>query len=136
MPPQLVAETLMTLQHILFPMSDEKSDSMLVEMANKYADIFDGDCLNRDEYTRIAATVKPLYWSERLARLQEAAQQPQPRSRLMVWIDEHTSERNALYVAILGLFLSVLFGLLGVIIGIVQTVISYRAWKQPMQQSS
>ena len=131
-------ETFVSLQHILFNAADDRSDSLLEELAAEYGSGFDHDCLKRDEYSTAfdPVNIQYVYWGERLAKLRDAVKDPKPRSRMMVWVHEHTSERNALYVAILGLFLAVLFGMLGVIISIVQTVISYWAWKYPVPQPS
>jgi hypothetical protein len=48
------------------------------------------------------------------------------------WFERHTSERNALIIALIGLFLAALFGFLGLLVGIAQLVVSYYAWKQPV----
>jgi fatty acid desaturase len=64
-------------------------------------------------------------------KLHRLVRNPKPQNRLEQWIDRHTTERNALYIALIGLFLAVLFGFLGLIVGIIQTWITYKAWKYP-----
>lgn len=53
------------------------------------------------------------YWGPRLLRLLEIVDNPPPANKLIAWFERHTSERNALTIAILGLFLSALLGFLG-----------------------
>ena len=72
-----------------------------------------------------------VYWGARLARLDDIVKNPPPKNRFVSWIERHTSERNALTVALIGLFLSALFGLLGVIVGLAQLWITILAWKYP-----
>jgi hypothetical protein len=73
-----------------------------------------------------------MYWGSRLAKLHDLVQHPPPANRLVYWFERHTSERNALSVAILALLLSALFGLLGVIIGCLQLAFAWMAWKYPV----
>ena len=56
------------------------------------------------------------YWGDRLATLLDVVKRPPPANAIVAWFERHTSERNALTVAILGLFLSVLIGLLSFVI--------------------
>ena len=94
--------------------------------------IFDRDLLIYDGLIReLPADFKCLYWSRRLKALHAVVTAPPPRNRIVSWFERHTSERNALTVAVIGLFLSVLFGFLGLLVGIAQLVISIWAWKYP-----
>jgi hypothetical protein len=76
------------------------------------------------------------YWGERLTEIRDIISHPPPANKMIAWLERHTSERNALTVAILGLFLSALFGLLGLLVGIAQLVVSIYAWKSPAAQPS
>jgi hypothetical protein len=71
------------------------------------------------------------YWGERLETLYNLVEDPPPANVLVAWFERHTSERNALTVAIIGLFLAVVFGFLSVVIGILQLVVAWLAWKYP-----
>jgi hypothetical protein len=71
------------------------------------------------------------YWGNRLKILRNMVTNPPPANKLVSWVERHTSERNALTVAIIGIFLSALFGFLGFTVGLAQLVISILAWKQP-----
>jgi hypothetical protein len=73
-----------------------------------------------------------MYWGGRLARLYDVVKRPPPRNMLVSWVERHTSERNALTLAIIGLFLAVFFGILGFITSVIQVVVSWMAWKHPI----
>lgn len=79
----------------------------------------------------IPTDFKCIYWGERLRILEAITADPPPGNKIVSWIERHTSERNALTVAIIGVFLAVLFGFLGFIVGIAQLVVSILAWKYP-----
>ncbi|KAH8807306.1 hypothetical protein F5884DRAFT_880221 [Xylogone sp. PMI_703] len=132
LPPRLLLETLHSLQFVLFPSFDEKSFNLLDKLVHDNRSGLDPDSLAYDGLIReLPADFEYHYWGSRLVKLHNLVMNPKPKHRLGQWVQRHTSERNALYVALAGLFLSVLFGFLGVIIGIIQTWISYQAWKHP-----
>lgn len=70
------------------------------------------------------------YWGPRLAKLSEVVERPRPTNSFVSWFERHTSERNALTVAIIGLFMSVLLGLLSLVVGILQLAVAWYAWKE------
>lgn len=73
-----------------------------------------------------------VYWGDRLANLYEVVKRPPPANSIVSWFERHTSERNALTIAMVGLFLAVLFGFLSVILGLLQLVVAWLAWKYPV----
>lgn len=79
---------------------------------------------------------KFVFWADRLRALEEITAKRPPRNKVVSWIERHTSERNALTVAIFGLLLAVLFGFLGLIVGIAQLVVSILAWKYPSSSAA
>jgi len=79
---------------------------------------------------------KFVFWGERLRTLEEITANPPPRNKVVSWMERHTSERNALTVAIFGLSLAVLFGFLGLLVGVAQLVVSILAWKYPTASSA
>ncbi|KAH6962308.1 hypothetical protein BKA56DRAFT_597532 [Ilyonectria sp. MPI-CAGE-AT-0026] len=133
LPPRLLLETLLTFHTILFPIAsagDKRSHSMLGKMIRKQG---------FDQEGKWVGFVRPLppdmvymYWGDRLAKLYEVVKRPPPTNPVVAWFERHTSERNALTVAILGLFLAVLFGFLSVILGLLQLVVAWLAWKYPV----
>jgi hypothetical protein len=92
---------------------------------------FDEDAMWIEFVRELPADFSFLYWGDRIAKLYDLTKHPPPANALVSWFERHTSERNALTVAIIGLFLSVLFGFLGVVIGLFQSVIAWLAWKYP-----
>lgn len=76
-----------------------------------------------------------MYQNARLEELYRFLEDLPPRNRFTWWIEWHTSERNALTVAIMGLFLSVFFGLLACLIDIAQLVVAILAWNRPNEPS-
>lgn len=70
------------------------------------------------------------YWGDRLLTLYDLVKQPPLKNTIVRWFGRHTSERNALTAAILGL-LSAIFGLLSFIVGRLQLVLAVVAYKIP-----
>ncbi|KAL3473150.1 hypothetical protein BJX99DRAFT_272410 [Aspergillus californicus] len=137
LPPQLLLETLHSIHFILFPVSDASGKSMrcLKRLIRKHnfdpnAEWFEG-AIRED----IPTTFRYQYWNSRIEQLYMVVKNPPPANRLISWIERHTSERNALTVAIVGLFLSAFFGLLTCIIGAAQLAIAVLQWKQPRDPS-
>jgi hypothetical protein len=130
LPPKLLLETLHSLQCILFPPVDEKSSRFLENIVRDAKSGFDPDCLLYEGYTRsVPENFEYRYWGNRLAKLHQLVTNPKPSHRLSQWIQRHASERNALFVAILSLVLSALFGFLSVVLGILQAWLAYESWK-------
>ncbi|OTB19400.1 hypothetical protein K445DRAFT_8441 [Daldinia sp. EC12] len=131
LPPRILRETLYSIYRILFPL-DEKSAKFARQLINEQDRRFDHSLLQ--DPGAIHPMSEPFqfaFWGKRLQRLEDVVAHPPPTNRLISWIERHTSERNALTVAIVGLFFAALFGLLGVMVGVAQLVLSYYAWKYP-----
>lgn len=132
-------ETLVTIYYILFPSSDDEWSARLAKsLIEKWK--FDPD-FTHDDLRRILTTDKSLltidgfectYWATRLRDLEKIAEKPPASNRFISWVDRHTSDRNALTIAILGLFLAALFGLIGCLLGVAQLVVAILAWKYPV----
>ncbi|KAL2802181.1 hypothetical protein BJX63DRAFT_438120 [Aspergillus granulosus] len=137
LPPQVLAETLHTIQFILFPVSGykaQKSIRILDVLVRKHG--FDPNAeLNEGRIRNDGTEVRYWYWNDRLEVLYHLAKNPPPRNRLVGWVERHTTERNALTVAIIGLFLSAFFGLITCLIGGAQLAIAILAWKDPKKSS-
>ncbi|KAK0710088.1 hypothetical protein B0T26DRAFT_679412 [Lasiosphaeria miniovina] len=109
-PRQLLVETLLSIYNVLFPLSVDKRSLKLARSLVHYPAAsarFDPNLLVDDGLVRDlpdhADDFHFVYWAE----------------------------RDALTVALNGLFLAELFGLLGVVVGIAQLVVSYLAWEYP-----
>lgn len=71
------------------------------------------------------------FWGDRLAKLYDAVRCPPPTNAMVAWFERHTSERNALTVAIIGVMLAVLFGFLSFVVGLLQLVLAWMAYCNP-----
>ncbi|KAF7917219.1 uncharacterized protein EAE98_010324 [Botrytis deweyae] len=130
LPPQLLLETLYSLQCILFPPTDEKSSRFLENIIQEAEASFDPDCLLYEGYNRpVPENFEYHYWGDRLAKLNHLVTHPRSSHRIGQWIQRNASERNALFVAILSLVLSAFFGFLSVILGMFQAWVAYMSWK-------
>ncbi|KAL6788657.1 hypothetical protein J3E68DRAFT_430875 [Trichoderma sp. SZMC 28012] len=131
LPPRLLFETLYTIYEILLPyVTDDESDALARELTSTYGlndssdAAFDPNLIVWDGLFRTPPSFKLVYWTKRLRNLQTAVDHPPPSNGLVSWVERHTSERTALTVALIGLFLTAAFGLLSVLIGIAQLVVS------------
>ncbi|KAI1404772.1 hypothetical protein F4819DRAFT_446314 [Hypoxylon fuscum] len=134
LPPRLLFETLLSLHSILFPIASsgsKRSISLLRKCIR--AQGLDSELLWFEYVRPIPSDFTFKYWGRRLEKLQELTKRPPPRNSLVSWFERHTSERNALTVAIIGLFLTALLGFLGVVVGMFQLVIAWMAWKDARQ---
>ena len=137
LPPQLLVETLYSIYYILFPIATNKKSAKFAkkltqakrdtDMSRSSDSIFDPNLLVYDGLIRpLPGNFKFVYWTKRLRALQTVVDKPPPSNKIISWFERHTSERNALTVAILGLFLTALFGLLSFLVGVAQLVVSLK----------
>ncbi|KAL6814505.1 hypothetical protein J3E69DRAFT_347390 [Trichoderma sp. SZMC 28015] len=137
LPPQLLVETLYSIYYILIPLATDKRSAKFAkkltrpnndpDACNSSDSAFDPNLVVYDSLVRsLPADFKFVYWTKRLRNLQAVVDHPPPSNKVVSWFERHTSERNALTVAMIGLFLTALFGLLSVLVGIAQLVISLK----------
>lgn len=144
MPPQLLAETHYTIYTILFPVGTNKKSFKFAKRLTRQEEsthaldyAFDSNLLTYDgPVYKLPADFGCLYWCRRLKALEALAEARPPTNKFMSWVERHTSERNALTVAIIGLFLSVLFGFLDFLVGIAQLIVSIRVSGYSAQSSN
>ncbi|KAI3329342.1 hypothetical protein HD806DRAFT_530734 [Xylariaceae sp. AK1471] len=135
LPPQLLVETLHSLQAVIFPPVDERSGRILQDLIKKEG--FDEDCAHYEGYKLFHETPEGfqyLYWGERVAALHQqltATPQNRPRNKLERWLERNSSERNALIVALVALLITLVTGIISVLLGTIQVWITYQAWKYP-----
>ncbi|KAF2101469.1 hypothetical protein NA57DRAFT_34119 [Rhizodiscina lignyota] len=129
LPPQLLLETLDSIHFVLFPIgTDSKSKRFLDKLVQKEG--FDPNAKTDEGHVR-----EPLdeflyeFWGDRLLKLLDIVDNPPPANWLVAWFERHTSERNALTVAIVGLFLSVIFSFLGLLVSIAQLIFAILQWR-------
>lgn len=137
LPPRLLLETLLTFHDVLFPIAsvrDKKSRAALETMIQRQGFDAEGRWIEFVRATPAEMTFE--YWGDRLSALHDVVKRPPPANAVVAWFERHTSERNALTVAIVGLFLSVLFGLLSFIVGLLQLILAWMAYKHPPATTS
>jgi hypothetical protein len=133
-PRQLLLETLFTISHVLLPLfTDEKSNDYAQRLIKEHE--FDPNIAVLDDYNPDAPEdFEYKYWNHRLAVMKGIVANPPPANSMVAWFERHTSERNALTVAIFGVFLAALFGFLAFAVGVAQLIVSILAWKHPAPQ--
>ncbi|KAF4436470.1 hypothetical protein F53441_13260 [Fusarium austroafricanum] len=133
-PPQLLAETLHSLQGILFPSLDRKSGEVLNSLIRKEG--FDSECAQYEGYKIFPEPPEDfnyIYWGRRIAQLHQMVKALPPRNKFEKWFQQKTSERNALLIALVALFISIFVGILSIILSCVQIWIAWMQWKHPVQ---
>ncbi|RYP54211.1 hypothetical protein DL768_000990 [Monosporascus sp. mg162] len=136
LPPRLVAETLHSLQTILFHFDDRRSSSVLERLISKGG--FDEDCAQPEGYKMFngADKFEYLYWGERLVALHKFVQDRPPRNKFERWIKWQTSDSNAFTVALAALLISIIVGILTLGLAGFQAWIAWKAWKEPVSNGN
>ncbi|KAH7035717.1 uncharacterized protein B0I36DRAFT_318948 [Microdochium trichocladiopsis] len=134
LPPQLVFETLVLNQLILLPvLTDRRSNNLLEKLIRRNG--FDPTMRDYDIVRQIPPDFVFSVWAARLDELHDFIKRPPPGNSIVAWFERHTSERNALTVAILGLFLTVVIGIFGLVVAVLQLVLAWYAYKYPIADS-
>ncbi|KAH7349156.1 hypothetical protein BKA66DRAFT_504406 [Pyrenochaeta sp. MPI-SDFR-AT-0127] len=136
LPPRLICETLHSLQSILFPSIDQKAHKMMQRLIKEGG--FDPECEQYSGYRHKDLHVgrhelQYEYWGERLAILHRLFIHKPPRNGIERWVRWRSSEANALALAMLALFISIVVGLVSIGLSAVQIWIAWMAWKHPME---
>ncbi|KAH6987171.1 hypothetical protein EDB80DRAFT_782540 [Ilyonectria destructans] len=101
LPPRLLLETLLTFHDVLFPVAsvrDKKSRAALETMIQRQGFDAEGRWIEFVRATPAEMTFE--YWGDRLSALHDVVKRPPPANAVVAWFERHTSERNALTVAI------------------------------------
>ncbi|KAH7121745.1 hypothetical protein B0J13DRAFT_648502 [Dactylonectria estremocensis] len=121
-PPQLAMETLSTIKDILFP-DDQTSQSMLRSLISKAK--FDPDIARIVEpplhSCGIYEPIKYQYWGSRLLDLYDELENPTPRGFFEKWLERKSGARYAMMATLIGLFIAILLGALGLGVLVVST---------------
>ncbi|KXJ88187.1 hypothetical protein Micbo1qcDRAFT_214835 [Microdochium bolleyi] len=134
LPPKLVFETLALNQLVLLPfLTDRRSNSLLEKLIRRNG--FDPNMRDYDIVRKIPPDFVFSVWAHRLDELHGFTKRQPPGNSIVAWFERHTSERNALTVAILGLFLTVIIGLFGLVVAVLQLVLAWYAYKYPKVDS-
>lgn len=135
MPPRLLFETLHSLQSILFPSLDPKAHKIMRRLVKETG--FDPECEIYSGYKHRGIPEADedrqyQYWGDRLVVLYDLLAERPPTNKWEKWLRWQSSDANALGIAILALFISILVGLISIGLSAVQIWIAYMAWKQPV----
>ncbi|KAK4445220.1 hypothetical protein QBC34DRAFT_165136 [Podospora aff. communis PSN243] len=130
LPPQILVETLYTLQAVLFPPIDPGSAQILEELIERRG--FDPECAEYEGYKVFRdppASFQFVYWGDRMAHLHQLMTRRPPRNQLERWFNRHSTEGNALFIALLALFISILVGIVSIALNCVQIWMTWYTWK-------
>lgn len=130
-PRSLALEVLDTIHNILFP-SDRVSQALLSDLVFKHS--FDKDLLHY-ESARYRRSDDPevtyTYFGTRLAELYDELQNPTPRTKIEGWFEKKSGARYMLMATMIGVFIAVIIGIMGLGISGFQAWVSYQQWKHP-----
>ena len=134
LPRALVVEVLETIYEVLFP-SDSDSRTLLKRYVLKLG--FDEDLL-RYEAARFRREDDPQmryeYFGTRLADIYDELRNPAPRTALDRWFERKSgSQRNMLIATMIGVFIAVITGVLGLGVAGFQSWVTYQQWKHPVK---
>ncbi|KAK0673178.1 hypothetical protein QBC41DRAFT_343236 [Cercophora samala] len=135
--PRLLAETLHSLQSILFSHDDDRSMDLLKKKLIKKKG-FDRSCALLEGYLPFNDDPDDFvyaYWGDRLTILHDLVRDRPPRTKFEKWIKWQTTERNFFLVAGLALIISAVVGVLSLVLAIFQSFIAWQAWKHPATTS-
>lgn len=133
MPRQLLCETLDSIQKVLFPLDDEKSLQLLQSLvATEDFDADSTDFVSAALRAEEEREVSYLYFSSRLATLQEELDSPTPRGWVHVWLERKSGNRYVMLATLIGVVFAVILGILSLAVSIYQAWLSYQAWKHPV----
>ena len=129
--PRLLAlEVLDTLYCILF--KDDRSEALV----SRYE--FDLDLLQYDvsRYRRKDdPEVDHTYFGIRLKEIYDEMQHPAPRHDWENWFQKYSAQRYMLMATMIGVFIAVFIGILGLGISGFQAYVSYQQWKHPTKDT-
>jgi hypothetical protein len=135
LPRSLVLEVLDTIHNVLFP-PDQRSQALLSSLVRKQ--VFDEDILRyvSAPYRRKDdPTVDYSYFGTRLAEIYEEMQNPTPRRGWESWFERKSGARYMLAATMVGVFIAVIIGILGLGISGFQAYVSYQQWKHPVKDA-
>jgi hypothetical protein len=134
-PRRLILEVFDTIHNVLFP-SDHESQALLSSLVAKHG--FDSDVLRFESWDHHGHDDPELsypYFGNRLAELYEELQHPTPRTRLENWFERKSGARYMLMATMIGVFIAVIIGILGLGISGFQAYVSYQQWKHPVKDA-
>jgi hypothetical protein len=131
LPRKLILEVLDTLHLVLFPPTNPASYQLLESLVSKYG--FDRGllaCASIPYRTPADPETSYSYFGGRLLALQNEIQSPRPRG----WFQERLGRKRETYMlmaTMIGVFIAVLIGFLGLAVSCFQAWVGYQQWKHP-----
>lgn len=134
-PRQLALEVLDSLQSLLFPLQDKKSQKLLRYLIRSKHTAFDPEILSFD-YTSIRnpdeESVGYIYLAERLCTLYSELEDPEPKSWLDKILQRKSKDRHVMAVTLIGVLAALVLGFASLALSTYQTYIAYQAWQHPV----
>lgn len=137
LPRQLVLEVLDSIQAVLFPLSDKRSNVLLRSLVRSCS--FDPDVLNfefRSIRNQGEEKVGFVYLADRLSDLHNELESPPPRGWFERMIERKSGARYMMMATLIGVVFAVILGLLSLAVGSYQAWITYQAWQHPRSPGS
>jgi hypothetical protein len=135
LPRLLILEVFDTIHNVLFP-SDHESQDLLSSLVAKHG--FDADLLKFESWDHDGQNdSEPSYpyFGNRLAELYEELQNPKPRTRLESWFERKSGARYVMMATMIGVFIAVIIGILGLGVSGFQAYVAYQQWKHPVKDA-
>lgn len=141
LPPNLLKETLMTLD-IVFPVIGDSASRAILEkeVQREQLDKYFLDRFYQDprDHERPADALDPSdvrtlydkypYWADRLYELWREADDPTPTTRIERWTEARRNPRFAYWCAVMSILIAISIGIIATGLAAIQVWISWRAW--------
>ncbi|KAF4508095.1 hypothetical protein G6O67_004520 [Ophiocordyceps sinensis] len=131
-PRRVALEALDSVQKILFPFHSD-SEEILRHLVSRQS--FDPDCLRYDlagYRMQGEEDISYCYFGGRLIDLFKEQEDPKPHSILEKWFHRKSGARFMMMATLVGVFMAIILGVLGLAVGIFQAWLAYQAWKHPV----
>ena len=137
LPRQLLLEILDSIHIILFPLDEKSSSFKILERLTVGPLGFDPDCLDYTDFSSFRNDEEEIitfaYLDHRLEALAQELSDPKPYGRLYKWLERlGKKERYNMLAVLIGIIIAIILGVLALMVSIVQTWITYMAWKHPV----
>ncbi|KAI1423758.1 hypothetical protein F5Y12DRAFT_514736 [Xylaria sp. FL1777] len=137
-PRPIALEVLDSLQKILFPPNTE-SEQILKSLVRQHA--LDQDCKVYDHgydvyRRRDEDDIDFVYFGARLVELYDEMQNPTAHGSFERALQRVSGARYVMLATLVGVFIAVVLGILGLAVGVFQAWVAYQAWRYPVSPPS